>query len=454
MEYTYLLQIDRTTSNSIYLPPSCNVPSSIKYASFGTLTFPCTIKQHSNKKREILLSEDLYKALKIPFLGRAHVFANEDTILFGPLIAIFTAGFTNSLLRPIGERSLFFAKLLALEEKLGAFAFIFGIHQINWEKGTINGLFHDESGWTQHEFPFPDVIYDRLPNRKIENSETFKAIKSRLMNEYLIPLFNPSFFDKWEIHQLLQNNEQTEKFLPETYSQPNIELIKQMLDKHQNVFLKPINGSLGQGVYKLFYSSKDNSYYTRYQDRSYDNRLRKFSSFEKLEKFLKERVNLEGYIIQQGIVLKRKHGQQFDFRVHTNKNRQGKWQISAIAGKIAGKGSVTTHIHNGGCVKTIDEIMINPNEREIIKSQLKDAATIISEVIDSKIDGKIGEIGFDFGIDKNNHIWFFEANSRPGRAIFTHPKLKKDELLSRQLSMGYAIYLSEQIHLHPEKVFQ
>ncbi|MDQ7860140.1 hypothetical protein RCO48_01045 [Peribacillus frigoritolerans] len=38
----------------------------------------------------------------------------------------------------------------------------------------------------------------------------------------------------------------------------------------------------------------------------------------------------------------------------------------------------------------------------------------------------------------------FEANSKPGRSIFSHPKLKDFELLTRKLSLDYAIYLTEQ----------
>ncbi|MDO7486367.1 hypothetical protein Q5O89_12050 [Peribacillus frigoritolerans] len=69
---------------------------------------------------------------------------------------------------------------------------------------------------------------------------------------------------------------------------------------------------------------------------------------------------------------------------------------------------------------------------------------ILSDSIEKNLDGIIAEIGFDFGLDKKGQVWMFEANSKPGRSIFSHPKLKDFELLTRKLSLDYAIYLTEQ----------
>lgn len=453
MDQTYPIKIQKDKITTIYLPPSFGVSiGTIKNISFGTFSTPCTAKIHPEKKDEILLSEDLFKELKIPVEKKIHLFRHDETIHLGPLIGIFTAGFIDSPLRPIGDRSLFFAKLLSLEEIVGASAFVFGAHQIDWENGTINGLFYHQNGWTHCETPFPDVVYDRLPNRKIENHDTFKKIKKQLKDEYLIPWFNPNFFDKWEIHQLLQT-ETVKKYLPETFAAPTFELIEKMLKKHQNTYLKPMNGSLGHGVYQVMYSIEENHYYIRYQNQQGGNRLHKFLSFGKVKRFLQSKIDFKHYLIQQGISLQRMNGQKVDFRIHTNKDRNGIWQTTAMAGKIAGKGSVTTHVHNGGIVRTMAEIYSNPHERQEAIKRLTEAAIMISQVIDQKIDGLIGEIGFDFGIDHDHNIWLFEANSRPGRTIFEHPNLKSDDILSRELSMAYAIYLTEKVYHDPEEIY-
>lgn len=112
--------------------------------------------------------------------------------------------------------------------------------------------------------------------------------------------------------------------------------------------------------------------------------------------------------------------------------------------KIAGAGSVTTHIKSGGVIKTIAELYGDDDEAKEVERKLSEAALILSESIEEHLDGIIAEIGFDFGLDKKGQVWMFEANSKPGRSIFSHPKLKEFELLTRKLSLDYAIYLTEQ----------
>ncbi len=38
-------------------------------------------------------------------------------------------------------------------------------------------------------------------------------------------------------------------------------------------------------------------------------------------------------------------------------------------------------------------------------------------MIERKSKRRVGELGFDIGIDKSGNIWMFEANAKPGRSI-------------------------------------
>ncbi|MBE4906777.1 YheC/YheD family protein [Bacillus luteolus] len=452
MNKAYPLIKSEKGKNTLFLPKSLTTSQSLTKVAFGTLSLDCEIQTSSTD--EVLVSEDLYNALLIPNEGPTHIIFHEDTVFLGPLIGIFTAGFTDSGLRPIGERSLFFAKLLAVEKSVGVFTFVFGAHQINWDQGTITGYFYRKNGWEKVEVPFPNVVYDRLPNRRTENHRALKKVKQRLHEEYLIPWFNPGFFNKWEIHQLLIKEKSVAHYLPETYINPTFERIELMLSTYQHVYLKPANGSLGLGVYQIIYSKEEGAYYCRYNDDKNANRLQKFSSLESCINYLFRNKKLKDYIVQQGISLQRSDHKTIDFRVHTNKDANGKWKVSVIAGKIAGRGSVTTHLNNGGVVKTVDEIF--PDKKECFKAieSLNQAALRLSHAIDFHIKGSIGEIGFDLGIDKDNKIWLFEANSKPGRSIFSHPKLRENDLHSRQLSLLYALFLTEKTIKQPEEILQ
>lgn len=122
--------------------------------------------------------------------------------------------------------------------------------------------------------------------------------------------------------------------------------------------------------------------------------------------------------------------------------------MTAIAVKISGKNSITTHLSNGGTVKTLAEVYDDPAERVEVIKKLSAAALTASHVLHDHIEGFIGEIGFDFGIDQNGKVWMFEANSRPGRSIFLIQicimliLLQNEEVLNTR-----HIYLRRQSHL-------
>ncbi|KAA0547503.1 YheC/YheD family protein [Bacillus sp. BGMRC 2118] len=408
---------------------------------FGTMQLQCRMKTHSEHSDVLYMSSDMISKLHLPLHRTLHYFIHEDILHIGPLVGIFTAGFTDSLLRPIGERSLFFAKLLSAEKSVGVCAFVFGAHLINWDDGTVSGYFYNEKeGWTKRNIPLPNVIYDRLPNRRTENHNGIKSIKQRLQTEYLIPWYNPGFFSKWDLYQQLIHDNDLKKHLPETLYQPSFKDIEQMVEKHKHVYIKPANGSLGLGIYQVV-MSEQGSYYCRYKDGE-DNRLQKFTSLKKLIAYLFRHKDMNHYLVQQGIDLIRFENRAVDFRIHTNRDEKGTWKMTALAAKIAGRGSVTTHLNNGGMIKTLEELFPDSKKYEELYTSLENITLQFSHAICEKTNGCIGEIGFDIGLDREGHIWLFEANSKPGRSIFSHPKLRMQDRLTRELSMAFAIYLT------------
>lgn len=423
----------------------------IESIAFGTHQFSCNASLHSG--HSLIVSRPLFEKLLVPYEGNIHVFVHEGTLHLGPLIGIFTAGFTSSIIRPIGERSLFFSKLLSTEKKVGAYMFLFGANHINWEDGTMEGFMFTEHGWCKKTLPFPHVVYDRLPNRRTEKHRLLAQTREKMQKDYAIPWFNPGFFNKWDIHQKLMIEENIVDYLPETHNGVTIEKMEKLLSKYPFIYLKPTNGSLGLGVYKIIYNREEEAYYARYKTEDFINKLQRSSSLEALLSHILKNRDLSSYLIQQGIPLMKVDDSFVDFRVHTNKDDHGKWVVSAMAAKMSGKGSITTHANSGGIIKTIPEIFTDELELETVINKLTHASLLISEAIDTHMPGFIGEIGFDFGLDKEQRLWMFEANSKPGRSIFYHPKLRSEDILTRKLSIEYAVYLTENTIKNPEGVF-
>jgi YheC/D like ATP-grasp len=454
MRKRYLIEVAPNDQLIVFCPPAFLEGKALTKIAFGSKSMEVDFRPHPDSNNRIVISRAMQKVLQFPNLKLPlHAFIDNGVLSIGPLVGIFTAGFTQPSQQPIGERTAFFSKLLSVSKNVGACVFIFGEQHIDWEQGTIEGLFFQNQSWKSIEVPFPNVIYDRLPNRKSENSRKLTRVKQRLQKDYLIPWYNPGFFNKLDIYERLLQDGTVENYLPETHPFTSFSGIESMLAKYGHVYIKPRNGSLGLGIHQILYDRDSGDYYCRYQDRDEVNRLRKFPSLEKLFKWVFPDQSLQNMVVQQGIHLIRSDQRAVDFRVHTNKDEAGNWQVTAIAAKIAGQGAVTTHKRNGGEIKTIAEIF--PNEEcELYTEKLSTAALALSQALERNISGIIGEIGFDLGIDRNGDVWLFEANSKPGRSIFCHPKLQQFDFLTRKLSLAFAVYLTEQSLLHPEEIFK
>lgn len=445
MRKKYPTKIEQISEETLYYPPELGDLTHIEIIHFGQHSCPASVKPHPEGKPSIVLSEKLAESLKFTETkAPLHLFIYGEGLHLGPLIGIFSAGFTGISNKPLGERSNFFSKLLSLSQTIGCIPFVFGENVINWDEETIKGYVYEDHVWRICEFPFPNVVYDRLPNRMAENREGPKAIKQKFQKDYKIPWYNPGFFNKWDVYERLNADDDALPFLPETYPFQSLSAVETLLSHYRQVYIKPIHGSLGLGIHQIIYDKHENAYYCRYKNEAQENKLQKFPSLEAILKHVFQNRPLENLIVQQGIPLIRFKNRPVDFRVHTNKDSEGVWQVTAIAAKISGAGSVTTHIKSGGMIKTLAELFEDERQAKETEDKLTEAALILSKSIEHHLDGIIAEIGFDLGLDRKGQVWMFEANSKPGRSIFSHPKLKDFELLTRKLSLEYAIYLTEQ----------
>lgn len=155
------------------------------------------------------------------------------------------------------------------------------MQHIDWEDETIEGYFFQEEKWIKKKVPLPNVIYDRLPNRKAENYKPIVRAKRKLEHDYAIPWFNPGFFNKWEVHQLLMKDESIMPLLPSTETFQHFEQVERFLGTYKSIYMKPIHGSFGRNIHQLFYSQTENCYYCRYRENE-ENKLRKYQSLETL----------------------------------------------------------------------------------------------------------------------------------------------------------------------------
>lgn len=398
--------------------------------------------------KKIWVTPGLWSRLHIPHGGPIHIKRESGGVRIGPLIGIMTTGVRNDLRHPVGTRSNFFRHLLSAQANQGVFYFVFAPESTSIKTQTIRGLFLQPRPhangytWARIQVPFPDVVYDRIPNRMNEKRLSVQSIKKYMIDQKSVVHFNPGFFNKWEIHQLLAHHPEVSRYIPETYHSPSAKTLEVMLKKHKMVYLKPAGGSLGLGILKIT-AQPQHGYFCRYNVRG-RNVLKRSRSLSQLFRHIGGHRRLSHYLIQQGVQLMKYKDRPLDFRIHLHKNHNNEWEVIGGAAKLAGRGSVTTHVRTGGSVLSSSEAIrhyFRERGKEIEKN-INIASIQLARAIEQSIGKPLGEIGFDIGVDQNGSIWMFEANSKPGRHVFHHPSLRYLDRISIQRILDYSKYLA------------
>lgn len=450
---TVKVKIYQGQKNIIYLPAfiikNLQIPINKEILiCFGlTSKKKALVKAINKSTNEIYMTTSLKKNLMLPFCKNILIKKEDNSLIIGPAIGILTTDLSKTKFsnNSLNTRGFFFKNLLEPEQYYPVFYFVFTPDNINWTKKTINAFFYENNKngkktWHKYVVPFPDVVYNRIPNRSSENFESVKRFKERYV-QMGGKLFNYRFFNKWEMSKMLSSSDTCTKYLPETYINPRYDVFNTMIKKHKIIYLKPANGSLGLGIYKII--NKGNSYILKYRLKSKNISLT-FNKTSSIYHYVFSNKSSKNYLIQQGINLIEYNNSPVDFRIHLNKDINNQWKVVAIGAKAAGKNSVTTHLRTGGKLLDSTDFLkykYNKDAEEIIK-RINSISIKIAETTEEKIKKPLGELGLDIGIDKKKRIWLFEVNSKPGRSIFKYPKLKKSAKESSKQLANYAMYLA------------
>ncbi|SHE76251.1 YheC/D like ATP-grasp [Seinonella peptonophila] len=412
--------------------------------TFGNKSVIVKVRKQRHPGLRITLSPALRQQLAIPYVKSTRAIFEDSSLRLGPVIGILTTGFTGNSQQPFGSRSHLFRHFIKEGASERPFIYVFTPEMIDWKSETVQGWYYYKNNWISRSSPLPDVIYERVPNRKVESHTHVQNCLQRLRTRSNCQIFNQGFFNKWSIHQLLGNHPQTYTFFPETHLSPSIETIEKMIQKHRAVYLKPSGGSLGLGIFRITHIP-GKGYFCRYHQGS-RNVLRRFKSIRRLISYYfgDQSRRFHTYIVQQGIQLIKYHGRPVDFRLHLHKDATGDWQVVAIGCKMAGSGCVTTHVRTGGSIVPTSKLLqeICGERSSWVENQLKSAAVEIASVLEQQVEGPLGELGLDIGLDTDMQIWLFEINAKPGRHIFDHPTLREAGRQSAKFITDYSLKLA------------
>ena len=371
---------------------------------------------------------------------------NENGALrIGPLLGIMTIGVRGDRKLPVGGRTGLLGDFVMAAREANTLCFIFNASDVDWQQRVVRGITlvgrRGAERWKAFRFPLPDVVYNRVPHRAGEVRSDVMLCKKHC-GELGIPLFNERFVNKREMYAWLTKDATTRDLIPDTERLRSSEALARFCRSHPLVFLKPTGGSLGSGILKVRRNS--DSYEVRYRKQK-EHVSTEFNRSSRLFRFVKTMSPGRVYLMQQGIRLMKFEGNPTDFRVHMHKNGDGQWVAAGIGAKVAGDGAVTTHVHNGGRVLSGDEVLGNwYGERAAeIRARMIEAAVRVCESLEGLLNGPVGEWGLDVAIDEEGRVFVFEANAKPGRAIFRHPDLRAAGRVSALLAVEYAAALAK-----------
>jgi len=285
--------------------------------------------------------------------------------------------------------------------------FYFSPATVNFVNRSIKGKIYENGKWQERIMPFPDVIYNAGSPEKLAKS---KKIIERLKSE--IPFTTNSIGNKWSINERLMEAKEFSNYLIPSEIVRNGETFFKYINSFQKVVFKPTDGRKGKGIY--FISKIKDGYEVRKDSNN------SFYSKQQLNEFLTDKLSTGNFIVQPYIQSITRSGQVYDYRLHVQKNGEGKWVITTIYPRIAPKGSIIPNINNGGFTNYLDPFLQQEfkeeafNIRRTLEHFSLSLASHLDEIQMVQFGEVIDEIGVDVGMDENFKIWIYEVNWRPG----------------------------------------
>lgn len=342
---------------------------------------------------------------------------NTRTIQIGPLIGVLVSRVRAlDIERPFGTTTLFCKEMVDACEKNGAFIYFFTPDDVPSRATSVEGWSFNGQ-WNKSKFPIPDVVYNRLTSRKLENLASVQFFMKEVFSKYGTMIFNEKYLNKTEVFQALKQDASLHSYLPESYHFKNYMMLKNMISKHPTVFLKPSIGSLGKGIIRI--SKVSSSNYVSQQTVINGVRKQSYSSLPSLFAKIAGKVKQQRFQIQQGLKLMEINGRPVDFRALVQRNSLGQWSITSIVARIAGDHHFVSNLARGGSLSTVPDAVARGNistvQSKSIELRLRKASMEIAKGIEEQIPAHFAELGVDLAVDTTGKVWLLEVNSKPSK---------------------------------------
>lgn len=332
----------------------------------------------------------------------------------GPVIGIMTALKSDGTVAGNGE---LFIKLQKKLISLNGISFIFTLEGAGAE--YIEGFSYSpvENRWIRNSFPYPDLVYNRIPFRKTEQTEECKSFFQHLRDKG-IPYFNPGFINKYELYQLMENHPVLQDYVPKTILLQEKKDLELLLKANSSVYLKPAASSKGKGVFRVRHLS---SPYIQFESRK---RSICYPSFEDFWQDWSELLLSKTYLAQIDINSAEYEGFRYDFRIIAHAEKED-YSLTGVGIRQSQEQGVTTHIPSGGRLLPYSLLQTNEHD-QFFQMIIPHIGKALSEQL-----GFFGEFSIDAGMSKSGKYYIYEVNSKPMRFDESQIEEKKIDQLCR-----------------------
>jgi glutathione synthase/RimK-type ligase-like ATP-grasp enzyme len=333
-------------------------------------------------------------------------------LILGPLIGVLMTSMKSDSPQPFRDSTAFCRELTEACKLQGGHVYFFTPRGISGGS-TVSGLTY-AGGWRRGMFPVPDVVYNRLTTRKLENKLSVQHFLKEVKSRHGGSVFNERYLDKTDAFRALKNDPASKRYLPESYAFTGLPQIQRMLSRYPTIYIKPIYGSLGKGIIRL---AREGSSIAVHSSAMNGTVRKSYSSTSSAYSSIAGTLRKGKYQIQQGIRLIRAGGRPIDFRALVQRDRSGAWTVTSIVGRIAGSNHFVSNLARGGTLTTAKDALARSalGSKKSALEGLRKAAIDIAQGIESQVKGHYAELGIDLAVDTSGRVWLLEVNTKPSK---------------------------------------
>lgn len=375
-----------------------------------------------------------------------HYKPQANTLSIGPLIGVMISRVnTTSPSKPFGAMTTFCKELTDACGRFGAMVCFFPPKEMHANAQSIAAYSYAGGSWSKKSFPIPNVIYNRLTSRKYENLPNVQQFMKDVKSRHGTVIFNEKYLNKTEVFEALRKDSALHSYLPESHLFKNFQQLKSMASRYNALFLKPITGSLGNGIIRI--RREGDETYTTHATSLAGVRRQTYPSLLAVFQSISGKLKTQRYQIQQGLDLITTEGNPIDFRALVQRGETGQWEITSIVGRIAGAQHFVSNLARGGSLSTVPEALTKASfslqTRTAIIKRLRKASLDIAKGIETQIPFHFGELGIDLAVDRSGRVWLLEVNSKPSKDDNTALNNDKKIRPSVRQLVKYARYLAK-----------